>query len=211
MIGIALKLLRDELSSYIVQNKWSTDAIGADDIILQNIAAVEGESQDNFSNKIVISLVNTEEESSLKNTNHVLKALNGLQYTESPVFLNLYILISVTLGRDFQDAYEFALHRLSLVMQFFQAKRNFTVKNSPFTSVSKDSNINQEVKDELRLNVELHTLTFEQINHLWGSLGGKQVPFALYKVRVVRIKEDTSFIAPPVEEIHTNQALTNKG
>ncbi len=209
MIGIALKLLRDELSSYVVQNKRPTDAIMGDDIILHNIAAMEGEAQAELSNKLVITLVNTEEESTLKNTNHFIKALDSIKYTEPPVFLNLYILISATLGQDLQDAYEFALHRLSLVIRFFQAKRNFTVKNSPFTSISNDLNIPQEIKDELRLNVELYTLTFEQINHLWGSLGGKQVPFAMYKVRLVRIQEDTAILAPPIEEIQTNGILTN--
>lgn len=210
MIGLALKLLRDELSNYVFQNKWPADAIGADDIILHNIAAMEGDTQGDLNNKIIISLVNTEEESTLKNTNHVSSTLNGIKYSEPPVFLNLYILICTTLGQDLQDAYEFALHRLSLVIRFFQTKKNFTVKNSPFTSISSDANISQEIKDELKLNVELYTLTFEQINHLWGSLGGKQVPFAMYKVRLVRIKEDTSIIAPPIEEIYTNEVLTNE-
>ncbi|MDT0686996.1 DUF4255 domain-containing protein [Autumnicola psychrophila] len=208
MLGIALKLLRDELSNYIVQNKGPADPIVADDIILHNIGAMDSEAQD-LSNKLVISLVNTEEESSLKNISNITKIGSSLNYTEPAVFLNLYILVSSTLGKDLQDAYEFALHRLSLVIQFFQAKRNFTVKNSPFTSISSDINISQEIKDELRLNVELYTLTFEQINHLWGSLGGKQVPFAMYKVRVVRIHENTSIIAPPIEEIHTNEEITN--
>src|SRR5690554_1021539 len=205
MIGIALKLLRDELSSYIVQNKWPTDAIAVDDIILHNIAAMDGESQGDFSNKVVLTLVNTEEEITLKNINHVAKTVNKVKYTEPAVFLNLYVLISATLGHDLQDAYEFALHRLSLAIQFFQTKRSFTTKNSPFTSISNDTNVIQDIKDDLRLNVDLHSLSFEQINHLWGSLGGKQVPFVLYKVRVVRVQEDSSILAPPIEEIHTSE------
>ncbi len=206
MIGLALKLLRDELSSYIVHNKRPADSIGEDDIILQNIAAINGEAQGDLNNKVVITLVNTEEESALKNINHIAKTVNKVKYTEPAVFLNLYILISATLGQDLQDAYEFALHRLSLAIQFFQTKRSFTVKNSPFTSISNDLNVTQEIKDELRLNVELYTLSFEQINHLWGSLGGKQVPFALYKVRLVKIQEDSSILAPPIEEIQTSEA-----
>ncbi|MBY5956718.1 DUF4255 domain-containing protein [Membranicola marinus] len=209
MIGLALKLLRDELSNYVFQNKRPADSIGGDDIILHNIAALDGDAQGNLSNKIVITLVNTEEESTLKNTNHVSSTFSGIKYAEPPVSLNLYILICTTLGQDLQDAYEFALDRLSLVIQFFQAKRQFTVKNSPFTSISSDLNISPEIKDQLKLNVELYTLTFEQINHLWGSLGGKQVPFAMYKVRLVRIREGSSIKAPPIEEIYTREAITN--
>lgn len=209
MIGLALKLLRDELSNYIFQNKRPGDSITQDDIILHNIALMESDTQADLSNKIVITLVNTEEESTLKNSSNVLRTSNGVKYVEPPVFLNLYILISSTLGQDLQDAYEFALGRLSLVIQFFQAKKSFTIKNSPFTTISGDSNIPQESKDELKLNVELYTLTFEQINHLWGSLGGKQVPFAMYKIRLVSIKENSGEIAPLIEEIVNNQTVTN--
>lgn len=209
MIGLALKLLRDELSNYVFQNKRPGDSITQDDIILHNIALMESDTQADLSNKIVITLVNTEEESTLKNNGNILRTPSGIKYVEPPVFLNLYILISSTLGQDLQDAYEFALGRLSLVIQFFQAKKSFTIKNSPFTTISGDSNIPQESKDELKLNVELYTLTFEQINHLWGSLGGKQVPFAMYKIRLVSIKENSGEIAPLIEEIVNNQSVIN--
>ena len=38
--------------------------------------------------------------------------------------------------------------------------------------------------------MELHSLTFEQINHLWGSLGGKQVPFVMYRARMLSLTAD---------------------
>ncbi|WP_103069630.1 DUF4255 domain-containing protein [Aquimarina sediminis] len=209
MIGLALKLLRDELSSYVFQNRTPGDLITQDDIILHNIALMESDNQGDLNNKIVITLVNTEEESTLKNNSNVLKTSRGIKYVEPPVFLNLYILVSSTLGQDLQDAYEFALSRLSLVIQFFQAKKTFTIKNSPFSTISSDNNIDQETKDELKLNVELYTLTFEQINHLWGSLGGKQVPFAMYKVRLVSIKENSGEVAPVIETIKTVETMIN--
>lgn len=209
MIGVALKLLRDELSSYITLNKRSGDDIDDGGIILHNITMLESESQGDLSNKIVITLVNTEEESTLKNSSHIVRTTNGIKYVEPPVFLNLYILISATLGNDLADAYEIALHRLSLVIQFFQAKKNFTIKNSPFSTVYTDTNIPDENKDELKLNVELYTLTFEQINHLWGSLGGKQVPFSMYKVRLIKIQENSGEVAPLIEEIENKESVIN--
>ena len=209
MIGLALKLLRDELSNYIFLNRRSGDTITKNDIILHNIALMEGEESGDLSNKVVITLVNTEEESALKNGNHILRTVNGIKYVEPPVFLNLYILISATLGQDIVDTYEFALHRLSLIVQFFQSKKSFTVKNSPFTTISDDNTISEEIKSELKLNVELYTLTFEQINHLWGSLGGRQVPFAMYKIRLVKIHEDTGVVAPLIKEIENTARVIN--
>lgn len=209
MIGLALKLLRDELSEYVFQNKRPGDTITQDDVILHNIALMGEDATVDLSNKVVITLVNSEEESTLKNNGNTVRTINGYRYVEPAVFLNLYILVSATLGKDLQDAYEFALHRLSSIVQFFQAKKSFTVKNSPFTSISNDNNIPQEIKDQLRLNVELYTLTFEQINHLWGSLGGKQVPFAMYKIRLVKIQENTGQDAPLVETINTIETMIN--
>ncbi|MDT7828254.1 DUF4255 domain-containing protein [Pricia sp. S334] len=207
MIGIALKLLQDELGSYISLNSPGDD-ITSDDVILHNIALLDNEEAD-LNNKIVMTLVNIEEESTLKNCGNTVKGINGTRYVEPPVFLNLYMLISATLGPDLADAYEFALNRLSLIVQFFQSKKTFTVKNSPFATLSGNTVVTEEVKEALRLNVELYTLTFEQINHLWGSLGGKQVPSALYKIRLVKIQENTGQEAPVIERIKTVETLIN--
>ena len=209
MIGLALKLIRDELSEYIFRNKRAGDPLVQDDIILHNIALMEGDAAADLSNKVVITLVNTEEESTLKNRSNTQRTMSGISYNEPPVFLNLYILISATLGEDLVDAYEFALNRLSLVIQFFQAKRSFTVQNSPFNSISGDATIPQEIKDQIRLNAELYTLTFEQINHLWGSLGGKQVPFTMYKIRLIRIHEFSEVEAPLIEVIRNTALVIN--
>lgn len=207
MIGLALKLLRDELSDYLFRNRRQGDSITQSDIILHNIALIDGENSGDFSNKVVITLVNTEEESTLKNSSNVVRTSAGVKYKEPPVYLNLYILVTATLGQDLQDAYEFALYRLSLVIQFFQTRKSFTSQNSPFSTITGDANISEEDKEQLKLNVELYTLTFEQINHLWGSLGGKQMPFAMYKIRLVKIQEDTSFEAPVIEEIQTEESV----
>jgi len=210
MIGSALKLLRDELSNYIIANKRSDDAILKEDIILHNIALLDGDGSDKLNDKIVITLVNTEEESTLKNHSNVLRTLTRTQYQRPPVFLNLYILITSTLKENpSADNYEFALHRLALALQFFQAKRKFTLSNSPFATLVTDTHVSDEAKNKLELTVELYTLTFEQINHLWGSLGGKQTPFAMYKIRLIEIQELSSQEAPVIESIRTVETLIN--
>lgn len=207
MIALALKLLRDELSNYIIQNKRASDLIKDDEITLGNIASMDNDTTGVFNDKVILSLVNIEEESTLKNGSHIIKTNTGIKYIEPAIHLNLYILISATQkDKPLADNYEIPLDRLSLVLQFFQAKKSFTVQNSPFSKIS--SNNSPEI-DELKLNVELYTLTFEQINHLWGSLGGKQVPFAMYKVRLVKIQENSSIEAPVIEEINNNVLLTN--
>ncbi|MEL6143234.1 MAG: Pvc16 family protein, partial [Bacteroidota bacterium] len=44
--------------------------------------------------------------------------------------------------------------------------------------------------NDLRVTFNIYTMTFEQLNHLWGALGGKQLPSALYRVYLVQLKDE---------------------
>ncbi len=208
MIAPALRLLRDELSQYVMAHLHTGDTLTDADIKLENIAALESDSNGDLDNCLILTLVNTEEESSLKNSSHYTRVSGRIRFQEPPVYLNLYLLITTTLDKSQMDAYEIALYRMSSVIQFFQSKKCFTVQNSPFSSVATDNTIDIGDREELRLNVEMYSLTFEQINHLWGSLGGKQVPFVMYKIRLVKLQDDTNLDAPVIEEIDNNFQAT---
>jgi hypothetical protein len=220
MISGALAFLKEELSIYVSTNQKRLGGGSASQqlsnvVMLGNISALDSNQQgeNSLNNKLVISLVNIEEESTLKNGQRFIKnpLSSGIEYIQPPVHLNLYVLISATLPNSASsDDYERALDRLSLVIEFFQAKKSFTVKNSPQSDFLDNAgnetdpltlDINQSVREEMRLLPELYTLTFEQINHLWGSLGGKQVPFVMYKVRLVKIQGRITSEAPLIEEI----------
>jgi hypothetical protein len=46
------------------------------------------------------------------------------------------------------------------------------------------------VLDQFRFIVELYTPGFEELNHIWGILGGRQLPSVIYKVQIVQIEQD---------------------
>jgi hypothetical protein len=191
MIDKALSLLSEELYNYL---KYSPEAA---DVIIDNIGMLETSNSDGLNRHIVITLVNVEEESALKNISPVKKGMPGSAiYENPPVFLNLYVLITCNYsGTD----YILALMRLSAIIRFFQSRNSFSTRNN--TSVT--APLADDV--DLKFTMELYTLTFEQINHLWGSLGGRQVPFVMYKLRVVAITERAVLrTVPIVEEIETN-------
>jgi hypothetical protein len=198
MIETALTLLRDELISFI-ESKNNT-AISGDDVVLDNIGFFEASKEtDPLDNKIIITLVNIEEESTLKNQS-VLKrpfASNAI-YQNPPVYLNLYVLFTCTYaGSKYKDS---ALVALSYIIAFVQSKNSFSTSSS--TSPVKDADLTQDDILNLKFTLELYTLTFEQINHLWGSLGGRQMPFAMYKLRLVAITERAVIREVPlIEEI----------
>ena len=42
--------------------------------------------------------------------------------------------------------------------------------------------------EEFKLIFDLYSPTMEEVNHLWGTLGGKQYPFVLYVLRMLDLK-----------------------
>ena len=195
MIHHALNLLRSELDASI--SKLSDEAI-----IVANVAAIEpnetGDGQ--LTKRVLISLVNIEEESAFKNLPNATKVLTGgVRYENPPVFLNLYLLFSANFP---VSNYDRALQLLSEVIQFFQGKRLFNLRNSPgFESGTVPTP--PELVD-IQLILDLYTMTFEQINHLWGSLGGKQVPSVMYKCRLIRVQDRrTAGTGALIEELGT--------
>lgn len=196
MITESAVLIRDEVRNYLVQVSAVTTT---EDVVLGNIASLENEVA--LSDKVIISLVNVEEESALKNNRNWSHnpITGGIETANPPVHLNLYLLFTATHPQSINndEPYQKALGRIGAIVEFFQSKKVFTFQSSPALV----STFNQRVLNEIRLVPELYTLTFEQINHLWGSLGGKQSPFVMYKIRLVRIQGRITAEAPPIESI----------
>lgn len=177
MIDAAFALLNNQLAAYI-------ESMGGDrlDVIMANIAAIDAANSNlDLERKVILSLVNIEEEAALKNAGPLYRNVKTLNYVNPPIYLNLYLLITAH-----YEKYEDALTRLSNVIQFFQGKNSFSLKNSP----PNDMLLNPETYEDIQLHLEMFSLSFEQLNHLWGSLGGKQWPSVLYKVRLVKISEN---------------------
>jgi hypothetical protein len=137
-----------------------------------------------------IVLVNLEEEKTLRNQGVLQQGDDGKYKKINPeINLNLFILIAANFG-DKENDYRESLKFLSYVAAFFQSRNVF----SPLTHPTLDAAIN-------RLVVELVSLSFENQNNLWASLGGKYLPSLLYKVRMVTIQEmEVQMEAPPITE-----------
>jgi|SRR5690606_4897095 hypothetical protein len=203
MIHQALSLVRNELVNYLSVNGYTLTS-AKDIILIENIGLFESSATGvNFDDKIILTLVNIEEESTLKNAPFIKKdSVLPARYENPPVFLNLYLLITACNKSTDDKSYLDALERLSLVIRFFQGRNSFTITSS--SGVLDPVTISEESL-RLKLTAELYTLTFEQINHLWGTLGGKQMPFVMYKLRLVEIKEARVVREVPlIEEIETN-------
>ncbi len=178
MIDNALNLIKDALNSYLSSKHGE-----ADRVVMDNVAMLDGNGS-SLEDKVIISLVNIEEERAFKSAKTLMNTVvadNNVTYEKRPAFLNLYILICPNLqgGTPSGQKYLDSLRLLSSIVRFFQNKNYFTAQNSPGASDF----------ENFKLTMDMYSLTLEQINHLWGSLGGKQLPFVMYKARVVELED----------------------
>lgn len=181
MIIHALQILRKELDDFLKPVTASDDRI----VELGNVAPLDkmqGESQGQDANKVLLTLINVREEKTLKNGAFHRRndATLRTEYFNPPVFLNLYILVSAN-----QVNYANALIYMSRIASFFQSKNVFTHLNSAVVS---DSEVPEgEQMETFKIILDLYSPSFEELNHIWGTLGGKQVPSLVYAVRLVEI------------------------
>jgi hypothetical protein len=153
-----------------------------DKVVLGSVVkAVDENAKDkDLADKAIVTLVNIEEDRISRTPLNYTRVYDKVVYKNPKVFLNLYLLFAVN-----HTKYDSALQYLSLIIQFFQHKNILNHQNSPSASEPKlHPTIEQLVFDMVTMN-------FEQVNHLWATLGGKYLPSVLYKVRLVTIEEET--------------------
>jgi len=178
MIVEAMALLLRQLNEYIAQVDAS--AGGPVQAIWGNIAQLDRtEVATELDNHVVLSLVNLEEERALKNGRVAATLSTGdVGYTNRPFHLNLFLLFTANYRN-----YGTALRRLAQVLTFFQGKQKFTFANSPGTNPPLGGIV------EFSLAMDLLSLSFEEVNHLWGFLGTRQSPSAIFRGRLVVVSD----------------------
>jgi hypothetical protein len=178
MIFDTLKFIQMALQDYILEVEQAAESQSI--AVLDNIALADelGGTRDNLNGHIVITLVNLQEETTLKNSPHYRQENGRTVYRNPPISLNLFILFAALHG----DQYETSLKRLSRVVEFFQWRKELS-----FATLSPERG---GISLDISVFMDLYSLTFEQVNHLWGTLGGKQVPFVLYRARLVTVEAE---------------------
>jgi hypothetical protein len=179
MMVEALSILLKQLNEYIAHADGS-GAGAPNQALWGNVAQLDRqEIAAELDNHLVLSLVNLEEERALKNGPVFANTSPSAGvYKNRPVHLNLFLLFAAN-----HRNYATALKRLAQVLAFFQGKQKFTLANSP-GAVPPQSGI-----ADFSLAMDLMSLSFEEVNHLWGFLGARQMPFVLYRGRLVTVDD----------------------
>ncbi len=177
MIYDALQILKEQVEAYFTE-------VGLGKIIvLENIALWESGSDDatKVEDKVVMTLLRLEEELTLRNVPSFKIKDNKTEYFNPPVNLNMYVLFSGNC-----ESYDKSLKSISRVIQFFQGKKVFTSGNTVYNR----TNVALDVLEYFKFILEMYTPGFDELNNIWGTLGGRQLPSVIYKVQVIQIKQD---------------------
>jgi hypothetical protein len=138
-------------------------------------------------NCIGVALINIEEERILRSQLPETTLVNGRHVILQPELkLNLHLLFAANFTK-----YDEALKYIALVLTYFQSHVSFTQAVYP--------GLDPRIE---RLNVELQSLTYDQLNQVWAFVGSKQLPSMIYKVRMVALQDrEPSAVAAPVMNI----------
>ncbi|HLP65733.1 DUF4255 domain-containing protein [Flavobacterium sp.] len=178
MIFEVIQIISEQVNNYLFE-------IGLEKTVVpENIAFLESQNEtvaENLEDKVALTMINLDEESTLKNfPNHSIENSKTV-YKNSVINLNLYLLFSAN-----RTIYINSLNDISKIIEFFQGKKLFTQANTIYNR----NNTAMSNIDNFRFTVELYTPTFEELNYIWGTLGGKQLPSALYKVSMIQIERN---------------------
>jgi len=171
MISKSLKNITGFLNTQIKM------AFGENDnrVIASSLVNSDGSLIPDNANKIVISVINLEHETTMKYMNNYLPDGTNYGKIAPPVHLNVYLLISANYD---SDGYLEANKMLSKIISVFQANPYFTQQT------------HSEMEDPLqKLTFEIYNLPINELSHIWSGIGAKYVPSIIYKVRLMAMHE----------------------
>jgi Pvc16 N-terminal domain len=191
MLAVALKFIRDTLNQHIKSPDLPENLVQIGNVAL--IDAYSNSASNNLTNKVIISLINVEEERTLKNAPQIAARQNsdGTTATKSsPIYINLYLVF----GANNTD-YGVSLEYLSKIISFFHTYKVF--EGQAYQDLG-EAGIEKMIFD-------LCTMRFEELNQVWGILGGKYVPSVIYKVRLFAIQQEIGQGVGLIRHIETQQ------
>ncbi len=192
MINRLLSEIRNELNEFI-KVKDPTNFGTQDIVVLSNLVDQNGtlafttSSNSQSEHKIVITLVNVEEDRIFKDqTNFRKTAQDSIISLNPEIHINLSVLFTA-----YSTSYDTALRILGYVIGFFQMKNVFNPQNTPpLKGVVENA------------SVILETLSAEQNNHLWGYIGAKYMPSVVYRIKMLTVQEgQIQAEGPPITKI----------
>lgn len=171
MIDGTLGFIEARLNAYL-REMFPSDT---DWVTISAVTSSNGDVVRAVANRIVLTLINIDRDGVATRTTPRTRIDDTTSLRMNPTLqINLDMLVSA----HFDDDYRGGLKLLSSVIGYFQAASLFTPQSAP------------DLPDDLeKLTVEWVDLSHREIHNLWTVLGGRYMPSALYRLRMLSFQQ----------------------
>ncbi len=172
MIHEVLNAIYQELNKFL----RSKHSLNEDKVLLSNLMNLDGSLAVQETDKIVLSLVGIEQDRSKSVTGSYEKTETGdFIKLNAPVNVQIYLLFSAYFTpENYLEGVKF----ISSTIAFFQSRNGiFDPQNSPALNGVID-----------KLQAELVPMEMRDVSNLWGLVGAKYMPSALYRLKTIPIQ-----------------------
>lgn len=190
MIGTTLNFIAKTLNNDICQRLKLNPS--TQKVILSSIVDPSGSFEVKDSNVLLLKLINIEPDPIANDSMPISRIPGRSDIVEtSPLYINLKIVLA---AYSKPEQIQSGLDMLTIGMSYFQGKPVWNAQNTP----ELPSNVD-------RLVFEMETLDVHQLNHVWGAIGTKYLPSAMYKMKMLVLNDHTiQQISPNISSISTS-------
>ncbi|MCW3162459.1 DUF4255 domain-containing protein [Chryseobacterium oryctis] len=175
-----------------------------------NISTVnDGDEFLNTKSPIILSIVNIEEDKTLKNQTVYLNNTNDKEKISKYKNPAQYLILSLLFASYNKDMTKYldGIDKLKNIIVYFQQNNSFYYKDDDTELISYE---NYQLKNNLekehyyKITMETVSLTSEQLNQMWSYLGSKYMPSMLYKMRLCMIQESPIIEDKVIKKVKIN-------
>lgn len=143
---------------------------------------------------IILSVVNIEEDKTLKNQSVYLRETNDQTHISRYKQPTQHLIISLLFTSYNKDLamYLGGLDKLKNIIYYFQQNKSFYYKDDDTELIEYDTFLAKTELEQAhyeKITMESISLTSEQLNQMWSYLGSKYMPSMLYKMRLCTIQK----------------------
>lgn len=179
-------------------------------IELTNVATLN--DGDNFmqeKSSMILSLVNIEEDRTLKNQT-LYKEYSGngntIEKYKKPSQNLILSLLFTSYNKD-QAKYAEGLDKLEYIIKCLQYNNVFYYDSTNLVEQTEVSE--NQAKSMNKIILDMVSLKSEHLNQMWSYLGGRYMPSVLYSMRMIRIQNENNLPTDPVIDKTKVQLWTN--
>jgi hypothetical protein len=176
MIAATLQFTADLVNEHVMNSFQLDEHKVAVNYLIHSDGSIPNLNQ----NKVVLTLIAIEKESVLHNKTHDFTSTNRPEENYN---------VTVLFTCNFDD-YSESLKFLDALILFFQKNSVVTHANTPRLPSDID-----------KLTYEFMNVSMEQSQTIWTTLGAKYQPSVLYKIRGIKMRENSAAFRPVISSI----------